>query len=285
MESYWIITAAGRVKQERGEYNLGDAAVDFAYVTEISGDQVSGEQIDRAYRRYIWGAQFCVGKEALEVACGSGFGLGLLARHSGGFRAGDCDPALVAHARKIYGDRIEILHLDAENLPFPDASLDVIMLFEAVYYLDLDKFLSECVRLLRPGGRVLISSANKDLFDFNPSPHSKQYHGVVEFGESFRRTGFDVKFYGCSSTAEIGLWQKLLRPIKKWAVSLDIIPKTMSGKKIFKRLVFGGLQTMPEELREKEWHGSLPEPIPGDQPNRTHKIIYCEAQLKAQRHR
>ena len=121
-------------------------------MTEISGDQVSREQVDRAYRRYIWGAQFCVAKEGLEVACGSGFGLGLLARQSASFSAGDCDPALVAHARKIYGDRIEILQFDAENLPFPDASLDVIMLFEAVYYLDLDKFLSECVRLLRRGG-------------------------------------------------------------------------------------------------------------------------------------
>ena len=219
----------------------------------------------------------------LEVACGSGFGLGLLARHSSSFRAGDHDPALVAHARKIYGDRIEILQLDAECLPFPDASLDVIMLFEAVYYLDLDRFLSECVRLLRPGGKVLISSANKDLFDFNPSPHSRQYYGVVEFGESFHRKDFDVKFYGCSSTSEVGLWQKILRPTKKWAVSLDLIPKTMSGKKMLKRLVFGGLQTMPEELREGEWGGSLPEPIPYDRPDRTHKIIYCEAQLRSQR--
>ena len=271
--------------RQQGEHNLGDTAADFVNVTEVSGDQVSEEQIDRAYRRYIWGAHFCVGKEALEVACGSGFGLGLLARHSGGFRAGDCDSALVAHARKIYGDRIEILLLDAENLPFPGASLDVIMLFEAVYYLDFDKFLSECVRLLRPGGRVLISSANKDLFDFNPSPQSKQYYGVVEFGNSFRRAGFDVKFYGCSLTSEIGSWQKILRPIKIWAVALDIIPKTMSGKKYLKRLVFGKLQTMPDELREEEWSGGLPDVIREDRPNRTHKIIYCEAQLKSQLNR
>lgn len=272
-------------EHERGEQNLAESTADFVCVTEVSGDQVSGEQIDRVYRRYIWGAQFCVGKEALEVACGSGFGLGLLARHSRGFRAGDYDPTLIAHARNIYGDRIEILQLDAENLPFPEASLDVILLFEAVYYLDLDRFLSECVRLLRSGGRVLISSANKDLIDFNPSPHSRQYYGVVELGESFRRTGFDVKFYGCSSTSEIGSWQKMLRPIKRLAVSLDIIPKTMSGKKFLKRLVFGGLQTMPKELREEDWGGRLPEPIPADRPDRMHKVIYCEAQLRIQRDR
>ena len=261
---------------------LDDAAADFASVTEISGDQVSTEQIDRAYRRYVWGARFCAGKDALEVACGSGFGLGLLARHSRSFRAGDFDPALVAHARKVYGERIEIFELDAESLPFPDASLDVILLFEAVYYLDLDSFLDECARLLRPRGQVLLSSANKDLFDFNPSPHSTQYHGVVEFGESFQRKGFDVKFYGCSSTAELGWWQKILRPFKKWAVALGIIPKTMSGKKFLKRIVFGELLTLPLELREEEWAGSLPEPIPGDRPDTTRKIIYCEAQLRAQ---
>ena len=259
------------------------AATDFVYVTEVSGDQVSREQIDRAYRRYIWGAQFCSGKETLEVACGSGFGLGLLGRYSSSFRAGDCDPTLVAHARKVYGNRFEILQLDAENLPFPDASLDVIILFEAVYYLDLGRFLDECMRLLRPEGRILISSANKDLFDFNPSPHSRQYYGVIELRDSLRNAGFNVRFYGCSPISEISLWQKVLRPIKKWAVSLDLIPKTMSGKKFLKRLVFGELQSMPEELREEEWHGNMPEPIPEDRPNRTHKIIYCEAQVNTQR--
>ncbi|MCD6265910.1 MAG: BrnT family toxin [Deltaproteobacteria bacterium] len=29
----------------------------------------------------------------------------------------------------------------------------------------------DCVRVLRPGGKVLIATANKDLYDFNPSPH------------------------------------------------------------------------------------------------------------------
>jgi SAM-dependent methyltransferase len=260
---------------------LSQAATKFTSVTEISGDEVTKEQIDRAYRRYIWGSQFCLGKDVLEVACGSGFGLGLLARKSNSFRAGDYDPALVAHANKVYGGRIEILELDAENLPFPDHSLDVIMIFEAVYYLDFDRFLDECARLLRPGGRVLISSANKDLFDFNPSPQSTQYLGVVEFGDAFRARGFDMSFYGCSPVSEVGLWQKMLRPVKKWAVSLGMIPKTMTGKKFLKRLVFGGLRTMPEELREEAWQGSMPEPIPAERPDTIHKIIYCEARLRA----
>ena len=40
----------------------------------------------------------------------------------------------------------------------------------------------------------------------------------------------------------------MLRPIKKLAVMLGIMPKTTAGKKWLKRIVFGGLVKMPVEI-------------------------------------
>jgi len=40
----------------------------------------------------------------------------------------------------------------------------VIILFEAIYYIpDAEKFVEECARVLRLGGKVLIATANKDF--------------------------------------------------------------------------------------------------------------------------
>ena len=49
-------------------------------------------------------------------------------------------------------------------MPYKDNSIDVIILFEAIYYLpSVEKFVSECWRILRDRGKVLIATANKDL--------------------------------------------------------------------------------------------------------------------------
>ena len=38
--------------------------------------------------------------------------------------------------------------------------------------------------------------SNKDLFDFNPSPHSYIYYGVIELNELFSQYGFVTEFFG-----------------------------------------------------------------------------------------
>jgi len=82
-------------------------------------------------------------------------------------------------------------------MPFGDKSEDMIILFEAIYYIpDAKKFVEEYARVLRPGGKVLIATANKDLYDFNPSPHSYIYYGVVELNDLFARHGFETEFFG-----------------------------------------------------------------------------------------
>ena len=49
---------------------------DYKSVTEISGDDVSLEQVERIQNRYCWAKKYCESKDILEVACGSGQGLG-----------------------------------------------------------------------------------------------------------------------------------------------------------------------------------------------------------------
>ena len=163
----------------------------FLEFTEIAGDMVSQEQVDRIARRYYWAAEYCQEKDVLEVACGSGQGVGYLASTAKSLVAGDFSGSTIDIARKHYGQRFHFEEFDAQIMPFTAASFDVVLIFEALYYLpDPESFFAECKRVLRPGGVLLISNANKDLYDFNPSPHSHTYHGVMELERVSRQHGF-----------------------------------------------------------------------------------------------
>ena len=251
---------------------------DFLSVTELSGTEVTGEQIDRISHRYGWAGPYCRDKDVVEVACGTGQGLGYLQRLSRSVEAGDISPAIVEIARSHYGDRVSIACFDATRMPFDDASRDVVIIFEAIYYLpSFEEFLDEVLRLLRPGGMLLIATANKDLSDFNPSPYSHTYYGVVELDEVLRAKGFSSEFFGYVDVSKTSARQRILRPIKKLAVTLGLIPKTMAGKKLLKKLVFGGLAKMPAEIDDRHLESYSPPDKLAVDANTTHKVIYCAA--------
>ena len=251
----------------------------YIEVTELAGDPVSREQIDRVAARYSWALGYAYGKDVLEIACGSGPGLGLLQKAALSFVAGDISEQILARARAHYGTRVDLRIMDAMSLPFPDESLDVVLIFEALYYVpDARRFVDECRRVLRPSGVVLVSNANKDLFDFNPSPHSYTYHGVVELADLFGSRGFSTRFWGDVPVTQLSWRQKLLRPVKRAVVSLKLMPKSMAGKKVLKRLVFGELKTFPAELADDMLaEQSSLRPIDGSRPDTVHKVVFCEA--------
>jgi SAM-dependent methyltransferase len=252
--------------------------IDYSTVTEIAGDKISQEQLERLCHRYFWAGIYCVGKDVVEAACGSGPGLGHLVKVAKSLRAGDYTPSTLKWAEDHYGSRVPLQVFDAQEMPYPDRSADVVILFEALYYLaSTDKFVQECKRILRPGGVVLIANANKDLYDFNPSPHSYTYHGVVELEQLFSSHGFSVECFGFLPVTEVSLRQKVLRPVKKAAVSLGLVPKTTGGKKWLKRVVFGKMVRMPEEIQEGMVSYKAPTSLPLNWPDRTHKVIYCAA--------
>ncbi|MCG3117560.1 MAG: class I SAM-dependent methyltransferase [Candidatus Manganitrophus sp. SA1] len=256
-------------------------SVNFSAVTELSGDEVTQEQVDRCCNRYYWAGTYCTDKDVLEVACGTGQGLGYLTKVARSVHAGDYSDDILTVAKAHYGNRIVLKQFDAQDMPYADRSMDVIVLFEAIYYIpSAEKFVSECRRILRENGKVLVVTANKDLYDFNPSPHSYKYYGVVELSELFGKQGFSVEFFGNTPVDKLSLRQKLLRPVKKVVVKLGCVPKTMAGKKVFKKIIFGNLVSMPAEITENTGPYIQPTKISSIQPDKKHKVLYCVATLQ-----
>lgn len=251
---------------------------DFVEVTELAGDDVTSEQVTRICQRYYWAAEYCSGKDVLEVACGTGQGIGYLGSIAKSVVAGDSSAPIIEIAKKHYGGRFYFSQFDAQTMPYPNASFDVIIIFEALYYLpNLTKFFAECRRVLRSGGMLLIATANKDLYDFNPSPHSYRYLGVTELSSELKREGFSASFFGDSPVENAPLRQRILRPVKMIASRFGLIPKSMEAKKFLKRFVFGGLIKMPAEITKDTCVRSKPVPVASGAPDRRYKVIFCAA--------
>jgi ubiquinone/menaquinone biosynthesis C-methylase UbiE len=250
----------------------------YTNVTEIGGQPISSEQLDRIAHRYHWAARASQGKDVLEVACGAGQGLGMLKSAARSIVAGDVSPEVLQAARDTYGDDMQLSVFSAERLPFEDDSFDVILLFEALYYVpDVAAFFRESARVLRPGGRLLITSANKDLFDFTPSPYSHRYLGVLDLAHELAQHHFSPSFSGYIDIRHVPLRQRILRPAKLVASKLGLVPKTMQGKKLLKTLFFGNMTVMPSDLADVALDYNPPKPITLQTADTFHKVIYCEA--------
>ena len=109
-------------------------------------------------------ADICAGQDVLEAGCGEGYGADLLAASATRVLALDYDAATVAHVRARY-PAVEVAQGNLVALPLPDASVDVVVNFQVIEHLwDQPQFITECLRVLRPAGRLLISTPNRITF-------------------------------------------------------------------------------------------------------------------------
>jgi len=107
------------------------------------------------------------GGAALDVGCGHGACLPLLAQHVGpsGRVAGlDASAAMVAAARRrvlAQGLAADIEQGDAHALPFGDAAFDAARADRVLMFLrDPRQALAELVRVTRPGGRICVTEGD-----------------------------------------------------------------------------------------------------------------------------
>jgi ubiquinone/menaquinone biosynthesis C-methylase UbiE len=239
---------------------------DYASVTEVPGVRLTREATAMMYTRYNFAAELARGRDALEVGCGAGQGLGLIARRARRVVAGDFTSSLVLRARRHYAQRVGLLVLDATALPFRTASFDVAFVFEAIYYFpDASRCIKEGHRVLRPGGQLVICSVNRHWRGFNASPHSVRYYDARELKDLLEDAGFRVELLG-AYREDSSARSKLLAAVRSAAVALRLVPRTMKGKELLKRVFYGRLEEMPAELASAavEYARPLPLADPGD---------------------
>lgn len=257
-----------------------DGHPSYATITETPGIGATQEQLSMLYTRYRFAASFCKGKDVLEVACGAGQGVGYLARVASRVVGGDIDESNLRFAVERYRERanIEFRRIDAHELPFGGKCFDVIILYEAIYYLERpEAFLDECRRVLREGGLLIICTVNKAWSDFNPSPFSTKYFSSCELMTLLKQHRFNAQLHGAFPVERKSGKDRIVSIVKRAAVALHLVPKTMKGKEILKRIFLGKLFPLPSEVEDGMADYIAPVPISADAPNDHYKVLYAVA--------
>lgn len=142
-------------------------------------------------------ADRCAGRDVLEAGCGEGYGADLIANVARRVIGLDYDESAVAHVRARY-PRVEMLHGNLAELPLADSTVDVVVNFQVIEHLwDQAQFVAECLRVLRPGGALLMSTPNRITFSpgrdtpINPF-HTRELH-AAELAELLTGQGFSLE--------------------------------------------------------------------------------------------
>lgn len=135
--------------------------------------------IDAEHRlRYLWAAQVAAGKDVLDAGCGLAYGTHILTSAEASRVAGvDIDPEAIEEAQRRIPELADALQLgDIRDLRFDDDSFDLVVCFETIEHVEEpERALFEFRRVLRPGGLLLVSSPNPDVYPAGNEHHVREY--------------------------------------------------------------------------------------------------------------
>jgi len=150
---------------------------DSWFTDEDRGTLAFYRSLDQHRYKVHWRLQSAVGFDrtqglrVLEIGCGCGSEAELFARAAAHYTAIDLTNAAVSITRK----RFQLLGLegcfvqgDAESLPFPDASFDLVYSHGVLHHTpDTSRTIREIYRVLSPGGRAVVMLYYRDSFNYH----------------------------------------------------------------------------------------------------------------------
>lgn len=147
------------------------------YTTEITSDKlVSDNPIHQRLLKAYVVAKELVSGDVLEVGCGEGRGVSLLLEKAKTFKGIDKIHSVVEHLQKQFPEAIFEQSVIPPFSTLADNSFDTVVSFQVIEHIQNDQlFLKEIYRVLKPGGKALISTPNrKQTLSRNPW-HIREY--------------------------------------------------------------------------------------------------------------
>ena len=151
-----------------------------AFTGERLTSALAGQAQIEHYHRYLFTRELCAGLDVLDVASGEGYGSAQIAQVARSVIGLEYSASTVHSAMANFPrGNLRFLQGDARAMPLPSRSFDVVVSFETIEHFDRqEEFLAEVHRVLRPGGRFVVSTPDRDIYSapgMTPNPfHVKE---------------------------------------------------------------------------------------------------------------
>ena len=179
---------------------------------EITGERtVPGVEHENYWFRrhqvvYEWVLAYVSGAHVLEAGAGEGYGAGLMSRLATSVMALDYDATAVTHVAAAYPG-VPVVRGNLVRLPFAHGCFDLVVSLQTVEHLwDQEAFAAECLRVLRPGGRLVLSTPNRRTF-----PPGNPFHERELDAAELRAllTGpMSLELHGVSHGPRLAAWER-----------------------------------------------------------------------------
>lgn len=126
-------------------------------------DEANNVTYQRCQFAYEYAIDFIKGKRVLDVGCGNAYGTALMAKNANEITGLDYDQSTIDSNKETYKDigNLNFQRGTIPPLPFEDNSFDVITAFQFIEHIEKrNDFLKDCIRVLKPGGKVLVTTPN-----------------------------------------------------------------------------------------------------------------------------
>jgi SAM-dependent methyltransferase len=165
---------------------------------EFTGERVVPDHVDidlwnEHLARYAFAARLVAGKRVLDAGCGSGYGSAELAATARSVIGLDVSPDAVGFATQFYrSPNLSFVEGSCASLPIAPQSIDLVVAFEVIEHIaDWQAFLQEVQRVLAPGGRLVLSTPNKEYYattrrNTGPNPYHVHEFDFAEFESELR---------------------------------------------------------------------------------------------------
>lgn len=193
------------------------------YTTEIASDKIPSDNPihQRLLQAYFLALEHVEG-DLLEIGCGEGRGIPVLLDHSRTYTGIDKIGEVIENLRSVYPDH----NFLQTNLPpisgLQDNSFDSIVSFQVIEHIRQDReYLKEIYRLLRPGGKALLTTPNiKKTLTRNPW-HIREYTAAQL--KSLAAEIFDkVEMQGITGSARVMEYYELNRQSVRRITKYDV---------------------------------------------------------------
>jgi ubiquinone/menaquinone biosynthesis C-methylase UbiE len=143
----------------------------------------------------------CGNEIVLDIACGTGYGTAILAEKCSEIIGGDIEVDTILFNQSHYSKpNLKFQQMDGTSLPYEDNYFDVLVSFETIEHTaKYMEMLSEFKRVVKPGGKLYISTPNSLITSPNgiiPNPFHTQEFSLKEFQQIIQSFFPCFKHYG-----------------------------------------------------------------------------------------